>query len=86
VHLPAKYRAARQGAEVNDVFFRSLVRTSLDLGHLPLVQDGLLKAQQRFQTHAQASAMDAEKCRYALLTGLTLAACKDHCSMQHTPS
>ena len=86
MHLPAKYRAARQGAEVNDVFFRNLVRTSLDLGHLPLVQDGLLKAQERFQTHVQASATDAEKCRYALLAGLTLTACKDHCSMQHAPS
>ena len=86
MHLPAKYRAARQGAEVNDVFIRNLVRTSLDLGHLPLVQDGLLKAQQRFQTHAHTSAMDADKCRYALLTGLTPTACKYHCSIQHTPS
>ena len=66
-HLPAKYRAARQGAEANDLFFRVLVKSAVVQGNLPLVQDALKQAQQLFQTHQHTSTMDADKCRCAKL-------------------
>ena len=65
MHLPAKYRAARQGAEANDLFFRVLVKSAVVQGNLPLVQDALKRAQQRFQAHQHTSTMDADKCRCA---------------------
>ena len=65
MHLPAKYRAVRQGAEANDLFFRVLVKSAVVQGNLPLVQDALKRAQQRFQAHQHTSTMDADKCRCA---------------------
>ena len=64
-HLPAKYRAARQGAEANDLFFRVLVKSAVVQGNLPLVQDAMKQVQQRFQTHEHTCTMDADKCRCA---------------------
>ncbi len=62
-HLPAKYKAARQGAEANERFFRVLVRTALEQAHLPMIPEALQETQQLLLADVPVSPLDVDKCR-----------------------